>query len=185
MRFFRFSAALVLLAFLATTGLRAAEASPAEIKLREALRNTLLQLRDAQGKVEALTATKTELEGERAALKAKLEETTRQAAEDKKAFEKACAQLKVQIVLLQRVVADHEAKNNELIKLANEILTRYEKFGIGEALTAKEPFTGLMRVKLQNLVQDYSDKVSDQRITHDKPAENPADKPSEKPETKP
>ena len=69
-----------------------------------------------------------------------------------------------QVVLLQRTVADREAKNRELFKLGNEILTRYEKFSVGDALAAKEPFTGLARVKLQNLVQDYGDKLADQRV---------------------
>ena len=53
--------------------------------------------------------------------------------------------------MLRRKVDDREAKNYELFKLANEILTRYEKFGLGEALTAREPFTGLTRVKRENL----------------------------------
>jgi hypothetical protein len=47
--------------------------------------------------------------------------------------------------------------------LSNEILTRYEKFSLGEALAAREPFIGLTRVKLENLTQDYSDKISKQQ----------------------
>jgi chromosome segregation ATPase len=69
-----------------------------------------------------------------------------------------------QSVLLKRTVEDREAKNRELYHLGNEILTRYEKFSLGEALTAKEPFTRLTRVKLENLVQDYGDKLADQRV---------------------
>jgi chromosome segregation ATPase len=67
-------------------------------------------------------------------------------------------------VILKRKVADREAKNRELFKLGNEILTRYEKFGMGDALAAREPFTGIARVKLENLVQDYGDKLADQRV---------------------
>lgn len=67
-------------------------------------------------------------------------------------------------VLLKRKVADREAKNRELFKLGNEILSRYEKFGMGDALAAREPFTGVARVKLQTLVQDYGDKLADQRV---------------------
>ena len=68
-----------------------------------------------------------------------------------------------EVVLLQRKVSDRESKNRELFRLANEILTRYEKFSLGEALAAREPFTGLTRVKLENLVQDYQDKLSQQQ----------------------
>jgi hypothetical protein len=147
---------------------RAAEASPAEIKLREMARNAMLQLREAQAKIDTLTAAQAQSDREKAEQKKKIEELTRQGEADRKAAEKEREKLSVQMVLLQRLVADHETKNGELIKLANEILTRYEKFGIGDALTAREPFIGLTRVKIQNLVQDYQDKVSDQRITHDK-----------------
>jgi chromosome segregation ATPase len=85
-----------------------------------------------------------------------------QLAKDKEA---ARAQLAVQVILQQRVIDDRETKNLALYNLGNEILTRYEKFSLGDALGAKEPFTGLSRVKLQELVQDYKDKISDQRVT--------------------
>jgi chromosome segregation ATPase len=84
-----------------------------------------------------------------------------QLAKDKEA---ARAQLAVQVILLQRTIDDRETKNLALFNLGNEILTRYEKFSLGDALGAKEPFTGLARVKLQELVQDYRDKISDQRV---------------------
>ena len=56
--------------------------------------------------------------------------------------EAARAQLAIQVILLQRVVDDRETKNLALYNLGNEILTRYEKFSLGDALGAKEPFTG-------------------------------------------
>lgn len=67
-------------------------------------------------------------------------------------------------IVLKRKVEDRERKNLELFKTANEVLTRYEKFGLGEALAAKEPFTGITRVKLENQVQDYQDKIADNRV---------------------
>ena len=51
-----------------------------------------------------------------------------------------------------------------MFRTANEILTRYERFGLGEALAAKEPFVGVTRVKLENLIQEYEDKLVDERI---------------------
>ena len=67
-------------------------------------------------------------------------------------------------ILAKREVADREMKNRELYRLANEILTRYEKFGLGDALAAREPFTGITRTKLENQVQGYSDKIADARV---------------------
>jgi chromosome segregation ATPase len=71
---------------------------------------------------------------------------------------------------LERQVAEQKIKNTEMFRIGNEILTRYEKFGLGTAITAREPFVGVTRVKLQNLVQDYGDKLADQKI---KPQEKP------------
>ncbi len=51
----------------------------------------------------------------------------------------------------------------KLYTTAIEILTRYEKFGLGDALAAKEPFIGVTRVKLETLVQGYEDKLSNSK----------------------
>ena len=64
---------------------------------------------------------------------------------------------------LQRRVADREAKNLALFMIGSEILGRYEDFSLGNALSAKEPFVGSSRAKLENLVQDYQDKLAEQR----------------------
>ena len=87
-----------------------------------------------------------------------------QAAGFARATEEQRARLAAENLALQRRVADQQTKNAALFKLGNEILTRYEKFGLGEALSAKEPFVGLTRVKLENLVQDYQDQLLDHRI---------------------
>jgi uncharacterized protein (DUF3084 family) len=67
-------------------------------------------------------------------------------------------------IVLKRTIADQQTKNAAMFKLGNEILVRYEKFGLGDALTAREPFVGTTRVKFQNLIQDYQDKLVDQKI---------------------
>ena len=71
-------------------------------------------------------------------------------------------------VILKRKLDDRERKNLELFKLGNEILTRYEKFGLGDALAAREPFTGIARAKLETLVQDYQDKLADNFVKPEK-----------------
>ncbi|MDB6006133.1 MAG: hypothetical protein JWR15_3120 [Prosthecobacter sp.] len=64
---------------------------------------------------------------------------------------------------LQNKVADRERKNLELYEIGSEILERYKNFGLGTALLAREPFTGTTKVKLQTLVQDYADKLQDNK----------------------
>jgi chromosome segregation ATPase len=189
-----------------------------ETRLRQALRDTMLQLRDAQNQVVTLQAAQTQSDKDKADLQTKVDALggqvktlTDQAATDKAASDKAIADLKSQVsdetgqigrltdglkqwkeaygqvsqlaaakeaaraqlalqaALLQRTDDDREAKNLALYKIGNEILTRYEKFGLGDAIAAKEPFVGITRVKLENLVQDYKNKLLDQAITSGQP----------------
>jgi chromosome segregation ATPase len=116
--------------------------------------DTLKAKTDAQGK--ELADTKDAL--------AKWKAAHEQLLADAKKIESERARFAGEAAVLKRTVEDRERKNRELYRLGNEILTRYEKFGLGEALTAREPFTGITRVKLENLVQDYQDKLADQRV---------------------
>ncbi|MBK8477521.1 MAG: phage major capsid protein [Opitutaceae bacterium] len=65
--------------------------------------------------------------------------------------------------VVENTLAARETQNIELYRTANEILGRYERFGFGEAIAAKEPFVGLTRTKLENLVQGYRDALLKQR----------------------
>jgi hypothetical protein len=104
------------------------------------------------------------------------------AADIANAKEAERAKLASQVILLDRKVADRETKNAELFRIGSEILRRYERFGLGDALAAREPFVGIARVKLENQVQDYQDKLLDQKI---KPGQPPSSPPPGKPEQSP
>lgn len=84
-----------------------------------------------------------------------------------KQIEAQRAELSARVILLDRKVADHQRKNDALFKIGNEVLSKYEGFGLGTALAAREPFTRNMRVKLETLVQDYGDKLVDHKIKPD------------------
>jgi hypothetical protein len=187
--------------------LRAAEEQDSVLsRMREALKNTMLQLRDAQTQVATLQATQALNEQKLKDLQVQLDKTTKQASDDKLAADKTISDLKDQLaaqdkrnaaqveaigkwkksyeallaqakaidakraeyaskcILLQRKVDDQQRRNLAMYDLGMEILKRYERFGLGEALTAREPFTGLTRVKFQNLIQDEGDKLADQKI---------------------
>lgn len=96
----------------------------------------------------------------------KLQQTQTRAVEFAQKCDGEKAKLSDQVIELKRKVADRETKNLALYRLANEILKRYERFGLGDALAAKEPFTGIAKVKLENLVQDYQDQIADQQVKH-------------------
>ena len=74
------------------------------------------------------------------------------------------ARLASAIIILDRTIANQRSQNIELYKLGREILLRYENFGLGEVIGGKEPFVGTMRVKMETYVQDFQDKLTDQKI---------------------
>lgn len=156
---------------------------------RAALQAANLELEDKQkaldAKFKALAkqsnADKEEADKAIAELKAKVAEQEREQArlqeslanwkkghqdvtEAARKIEAQRAELAARVILLDRKVADHQRKNDELFKIGNEVLSKYEGFGLGTAIAAREPFTRNMRVKLETLVQDYSDKLVDNKI---------------------
>lgn len=75
------------------------------------------------------------------------------------------AKLAAEIIVNQRIIADRERKNIALFNLSNEILDRYEGYALGKALAAREPFIGTTRVKVENYVQGYKNKILDNRLS--------------------
>jgi chromosome segregation ATPase len=57
-----------------------------------------------------------------------------------------------------------EAKNAQLVKVGNEIATQYEAMNPLEKIWDHEPTFGLKRVEHQNAVQDFRDKILDQKV---------------------
>ncbi|MDD5200594.1 MAG: hypothetical protein PHC88_12435 [Terrimicrobiaceae bacterium] len=200
---------LLPLALLAALPLRAVEEDPQaaiNARLREGLKNTMLQLQDAQGKAATLQAAQVADEAKIKDLTARLAKLTKQSADDKLAADKTIADLRQQVaaqdtrnakqveaigewkkayaklldqaraveakraelaaekIKLDRKVADQERRNWAMYDLGKEILKRYERFGLGDALLAREPFVGIARVKFENFILDYSDKIADQKI---------------------
>jgi hypothetical protein len=193
--------------------LRAAEKiDPATQKMREALRNTMIQLRDANAKLATAQAAQTEAEEKNKELQGQLEELTKKSTSEKKTADATIedlgtkltaselqvnhlteslgkwklgyakmaeyakgtegkrAELASKIVILDRRIADQQLRNAEMYRLGNEVLDRYAQFGLGTAIAAREPFVGITKVKFQNLVQDYQNKLTDRTIRHDAPS---------------
>lgn len=63
------------------------------------------------------------------------------------------------------------AHNNvELAGIANEALDRYEKKGCFGALVRAEPFTGIGRARIENLVDGYRQEIGSLQIPADEPS---------------
>lgn len=184
-----------------------ADQDPAIARLKDALKNSMLQLRNVTADRDNLQGQVTDLQAQVDTLTKQVADLIKKAAADHTADAKTITVLKGQVsdqedsiaalqvsldkwkesqaeavklandteakraklaelaIHLQRIVDDQKVKNDQMYKLGMELLDRYEKFGLGEALTAKEPFVGITRTKFETLVQDYEDKLVDQRIT--------------------
>lgn len=57
-----------------------------------------------------------------------------------------------------------EAKNLQLYQYSQELVARYEKKGVWSALTQKDPVLGIKEVGIENVVQEYREKIAGQRI---------------------
>jgi chromosome segregation ATPase len=206
-------ALLAAAAVLLVPALRAADEDPTA-KFREALKDSMLKLRAAQGEVATAQAAQYAAEAKVTELTAKSDALTKELANErntstnmiadlnkklaerdgsivelnaalakwKKSYGEVAklaskregqrAQLDAKRIELERKLADQQQKNIEMYQAGMEILDRYEKFGLGDAILAREPFTATQRVKFQNLVQDLSDKLTDARSLTDAPKKN-------------
>ncbi len=81
--------------------------------------------------------------------------------------------LQVSLTGARAVIAAAEAKNTQLTAVAQEILDAYARFSVRRAAMSKEPFTGLERVKLENIAQAYEDKVREARFDPRAPVKAP------------
>ena len=57
-----------------------------------------------------------------------------------------------------------EDKNTALYKVGTDLLGRYRNKGVVEALKQAEPFTQIERVKMENLWQEYHDKLDAAKV---------------------
>lgn len=94
--------------------------------------------------------------------KAQLENTCRSqlgAQQDK------TAQLESRVQGVEQQLADSEQKNQTLVSISQELLARYKQKGVLNILRSQEPLTGLSRVKLETLTQEYSSKIRQQTLS--------------------
>jgi hypothetical protein len=57
-----------------------------------------------------------------------------------------------------------EAKNLQLFEYSQELLQRYQKKGVWASLSQKDPVFGLKEVSMENVVQEYREKLNSQKI---------------------
>jgi len=180
--------------FLPLLAISPASAQSLEDRLRDQLRSTLNELHELQDQQASLQAQKAAAEHQRDALKAELAKAQAQLARANEsagakaqvqalagelAHYKAATQqangtaqaaqadrdkLQALVADAQRKLGTCEGKNAKLLKLGNEILDAYQQFDVGEAIAANEPFISIHRVELENMAQDFDDRLHDNRF---------------------
>jgi hypothetical protein len=160
--------------------------SSLEDKLRDQLRSVVTQLRTLQDQQAMLLAQKVAAEQERDALRKEVEtlraragasqgdararaalqasvaqykSVAAQAAETVRAKEAERARIEATLAGRTALLEACMAKNGELYRVGVEILDAYRGYTLGDAARASEPVLGLYRVKLENLVQAYDDRL--------------------------
>lgn len=90
---------------------------------------------------------------------------TSDASEAARSKEAERAKLAAQAGQLTQRATTCEGKNERIYKLTQEILRQCEKMGFADTLLAPlEPLTGLRRVKLENLSQEFQDRLLEQKV---------------------
>jgi DNA repair exonuclease SbcCD ATPase subunit len=166
----------------------AAGAQTMEDRLREQLQSVTSQMRQMQDDQANLQAAKDAAEKERDSLKvqlaaaraqivraskqsdqspeleaemAKVKDAYAQAADTAKQSQAERDKLQAAFAESQTLLTACEKKNDVLLHVGNEILDSYSRFDFGDALGANEPFIGNKRVELENLAQDFGDRLYD------------------------
>ena len=96
----------------------------------------------------------------------RLRETQRSLATTRKtlkATERARDDVSATLTTTREALADAERKNLELFRLGQEILAEHVGESSFQRLFRSEPLTGIRKVQLENLEQEYAHKLQDNR----------------------
>ncbi len=127
--------------------------------------------RTARGRAERELKT---LQAEMEALKLKLSETEtklvdsetlrRTTAQTLTQTESARKQIENQLADRQQDLKICQSHNGQLYGLGREMMHKYRDKSCQDALAQVEPFTGLKKVEMENLLEAYRDKLDDQKL---------------------
>ena len=70
-------------------------------------------------------------------------------------------QLEARVDTLASNLLHHLQNNRRLVEISNELVMRYQNKGFVENIKRSEPLTGLSRVDLENLIQEYQFEIED------------------------
>jgi chromosome segregation ATPase len=126
-----------------------------------------------QSKLQAAAAAQADLTQQLELAKQQIAQLTAQQQETAKrlsARETALKQTEQDLQLSKTANASCEAKNLKLYEYSSELVQRYQKKGVWAALTQKEPVFGIKEVGIENVMQEYQEKLASQKVIPAPPA---------------
>ncbi len=132
------------------------------------------QLAQYKAQADQAIQAKTQGEADLAAARAEVERLTRQVRDDQAERERLSSQLTE-----ARAGAEAaRARNAQAIGVAREVLDAYSRVTVADVMGRREPFIGLKRVQIEQLEQDYGDRLYGARL--DVPADKAPTQPAAK-----
>jgi chromosome segregation ATPase len=127
--------------------------------------------------LDALKKDKAQLAAELAQVKQQLDEGKTKAADQQAQASQTVATWQARHKQMSDTNEQCRAQNAQLYVLGTELLGKYERKGLGEVLSAKEPFVQTARVKLENTKAEYQDKLDAAKLKPVAAGTDPAAKP--------
>lgn len=90
---------------------------------------------------------------------AALSENLQKTAQNLRQTEAEKTQLQATVVDQAQLIESCEANNVTMLQINRELLMDYEKKGFMDAMLQREPLTQLKRVEIENIVQEYQDRI--------------------------
>lgn len=117
--------------------------------------------------LDAMTQEKQTLQTQKAELDQRLAElTTRQTSTDRELAQTQAQKKQAESTLLtrDRQVASCEDKNSKLYQYGRDLIAQCRDHSAADAVLRLEPFTGIKRVEIENLLEEYRDKLDAQKL---------------------
>jgi chromosome segregation protein len=134
---------------------------------RGAVAKTAAELEDSQAAGRALEGKLAEAGAREEALKAKLAETEQALAasrRDAEALRKRIANQSATIGAWQAKTESCRFKNEALADLGGELAERYRAKTCADIGAENEPFTGIWRARMEDMLEEYRDRLTGQRF---------------------
>ncbi len=141
-------------------------------KLKKSVGRTEAQLAESQASLESSTREATSVRTKLGGTEKRLERTTGQLREVVAKYKEQALKLReteaqrnelqANLEATSRQLEDAERKNLALYQINRDVLAEFEQEGPWDGLLRKEPVTGFKQVEIENLVQEYEDRMRDQ-----------------------